>query len=405
MDQVDTQRDGSHGDSRSRSTFVRVGRFHVSSRISVPTLALRLQFKSDPLMTRRSRHRVGGLVPLRVVVAWRALRLAFSVALGRCKPQRLRVSETIEFPVHGDLALRTKPSGFKVFDLRRQIVITVLPQFASRAEVEEAVDGARSLGELGLAPALLRHDLDERWFETVLVKGRHPPSIYPGWRSFRLHYADPLIHTLRAWPVKSVPLTTYLELLDRPVQRLQRQGHQANLEPVLDFFGQNLQMVGESGMASVSLLLAHGDMCPGNAVLTGAHVRLIDWSGHGYRTPLFDLAKLFLVAVVGDTRAPIEEALVELGRAVDVVRERMARDPGFDEFAGALALTEMHRRLFYLELISQRAAEIEATRHSRVERLRMERTSLKWIRVFDDLEKAAHGSRRAVAATDRPSVA
>jgi hypothetical protein len=338
------------------SRFARVGSYYLNESLSAAGVWLMLwrqhfEFLGSEGMIVRDGRRADRL-PAGVVRFVRATLATLRFVRGRS----FRKSEALELPFAGEVALRRHSGAFKVLDLRRGSVITMMPGVEASTKLARRVECARRVSGHPFAARLLGASVEEGWFEEEYVRGSHPT----GFRGCREGFGDVYL-----------PLLVEFARVDRPVWRplgpyadelceqIQGEGSVLSRLPVearvrVEAFVRRVR----GGLAKlpatmeVPLVFSHGDLFSGNVVLTASgRARAIDWAHLGQRTVLHDLYYVMMNHCVKVLSPKCMQRRIEAN--VEQLRPRLAEADAsvFGELEPWLTPRPELRWLFYLECI------------------------------------------------------
>ncbi len=284
------------------------------------------------------------------VSAWRFARTSRNLAR-----YLFKTMGTLNLPVPGDAAISRGSGAFKVLDLKRDVLYTVMTEPFDPAALERRVTLSRRAGEHGFAPKILDADPRAGWVSEQYVAGRHPTGFDGCSQRFEELYLPLLTEFLRAESVRPTTLHAYVDTLvaqifapDGLLERLPQERRVA----VTRLTRRLNTAIHAAPDRPLALCLSHGDFFSGNLVIAEDGKQwAIDWANLGTRSPLHDLYFLVhnhCVQVLGNV-----ELNTTLAARVATLRARLREvDPvRFEEIDGALSTDEVWRWVFYLECI------------------------------------------------------
>lgn len=303
-------------------------------------------FGSEGRDASERRPTAGGLVP----VAKRAYRTA-RYALRYLA----RSGETVTLPVNGQLAIKRSSGAFKVIDVDRNSVYTVVTGAQAPAMIAERASLARSASRFSFAPKVGEVAPEEGWLAEELIAGEHPVAFRGCSEGFNVVYLPLLLAFLRAEPVSTVGLHDYARQLAASItvpggllERLADEDRTA----VDTLVTRALDKVLLTADAPLPLALSHGDFFSGNIFIgPGGEHKAIDWANMGRRSPLHDLYYLLLNHCKRVLR-PEELARLFSARLAELRTGLAVTDPTrLAELDGGLDDDPALRWLFYLECV------------------------------------------------------
>ena len=198
-----------------------------------------------------------------------------------CSPN---ADSVIELPVFGQLCLKVQ-NGYKVFDLRRQVVVKVFSQEINPAIVRYEIEQVRRVGTHRFAPSVRRWNVEERWYEEDYVNGytTSQESLVP-------LIADMMLVV----PPREVGALAYAHNLGAAVwsergKLSDRQLDTAHANKIRGFVRAVIDQLESAGERQIYLVFSHGDFSPRHVLTTGHSSVAVDWEAVGSRSALFDL--------------------------------------------------------------------------------------------------------------------
>ena len=247
--------------------------------------------------------------------------------------------------------------GYKVFDLRRQVVVRVFPPATCLAKVRRQIAWVLCVGAHCFAPTVGRWNIEERWYEEDSVNGF--PGVVSDWTRF-LHSLQDSITVLarlifafsprEIWALEYVQGRSEFLLGGRSV--LSDAGLNAvKVATIRRFVEAIVDRLYLAGDRPISLVCSHGDCLLGHVLATKHGTVLIDWEAVASRSALCDLYHVFFRRLSGGGAAPGITA--EMAKAISQLQSHEALHVPADmsSLVSFSAATEIYRCIYYIERI------------------------------------------------------
>lgn len=293
----------------------------------------------------------------------------------------------ISLPLYGQACVQVH-KGFKIFDLRREVVMKLFDPDVSIHEISNEIEQLEIVSRLNFATSLRKWNLLERWYEEDYLVGSVEAGSVPSDSGTFLKkffqeivpYATKLI-SLQAPLVKDTE--QYVGELIRSVELRCAEGQilpdtdSKKFKEFLRLIVDRLQILGNVRLFYV---FSHGDFCPENIMMTPDGMKIIDWESAQFRTALFDFYSYFFYRPFQQI-VPIENLIIEVNQALPFFVSDLSKS--FPDLARSMmAHEDLYRIIYYLERISM-LVERERTD----KRLDMKSVINRYIEAFEGYEQ------------------
>jgi hypothetical protein len=305
--------------------------------------------------------------------AWRILRLIGGTVVERYGLKQPSAS-TVSMPHFGNVALRLRIGGYKFFDLASDTVITAYSSELSDDIVQAQIARVREASQYAFSPAARYQNVAGRFYAEAYINGYPLSMICLDGESRLRDYIVPIIgDIIAADRPENVGLQHYVSALKERIMGNTRGFANPVLSSCLaedggavvrDFVEETCAVLQDVRWKEVLLVPTHGDLHPGNVLLTETGVTLIDWENFQKKSVLYDLHTV-LFRGDGAIRRPKTasswdtEAICTLRSrievSVDLLRARLRdRSPEFAlHLEPSSEAAEAYRHIFYLEFFSK----------------------------------------------------
>ena len=316
------------------------------------------KFRHQP--KRRSQQLSLSVLVARLRNAYRSLRrtlLLFYLFLSY-KYKWRKLSPVLLLPAYGQICLPVH-RGYKIFDLRRKVVIKVFDHDIDTSTVAAEVEQLNTVSQIEFAPSLRGCNIEERWYEEDYVPGTLHDSDKPlDTAALLKHFRDAILPKLHALVLFKKPTTThalkYAYTLQKAlsVSRLgQHESTVGEFAKIQAFVDSTIGHLGTDGNPQINLVFTHGDFCPANMLTTRQGLKLIDWENAGYRSALFDFYSYFFYRAACRNVA-VSKIVFEINKALPLfISTLSARDARIS--TNLIHMEQVYRWIYYLEYICQ----------------------------------------------------
>ena len=265
-------------------------------------------------------------------------------------------------PVYGHVGLQVQ-HGYKVFDLRRQMVSKYFTPDFELARVRREISSVRRVGAHDFAPTVHRWNVKERWYEEDYINTYCTPR--PDWTTFLRTFHEslpPLVaRIIAAFPLQEVRTLVHAEELSRQIQdtlHLDEHLDAVKLNQIRSFIKDTMDCLRLADERLVYLGWSHGDY-KSKHVHPRTHGNiLIDWEWAGYRSVLYDLYDAFFKSYRRFRLHPIRgcelpAVSVVVAQAICQLQLYLERSVSADGIPLMISLdtTQVYRRFYYIERI------------------------------------------------------
>ena len=218
--------------------------------------------------------------------------LSISKTLFYFRRQMSPSCDLLVLPVCGHVCLQVQ-HGYKVFDLRQQVIIKLFTPDIDLAFVEHEISSVRRVGVHSFAPTVSRWNEKERWYEEDYVNGYPVPE--PEWTTFlhTFHESVPPIvaRILAAFPLQEVRTSVYAAELNQRIQDILHSIEYLDAAKLTQIRSFVHEMIDCLRLEELSIYLgwSHGDFTQRHVLTTERGTMLIDWEWAAYRNALYDL--------------------------------------------------------------------------------------------------------------------
>jgi len=267
-------------------------------------------------------------------------------------------TKLIELPIYGRLCLKIR-RGYKVFDFQRQVVVKLFAKNIGSDIVQQEIHQARLVGKYDFAPAFLRENAAERWYEEEFVNGQ--PLDRSSWKSFLNTFREvlaPLIEqmTLISQPKEVMAGDYTRDIPERAIKKSliwsQNELDSRKVNTIRGFVDSIIRKLHDGENHIIYLTFTHGDFGPRHVLVKKDRSVILDWEGAGIRSALYDLFDTFFERLRNKPFIP--EVLPEVNKAIIQLQRRLLQLPNleFSQVAASLSHVSTYRFVFYLERVS-----------------------------------------------------
>ncbi len=264
----------------------------------------------------------------------------------------------IELPVFGQLCLKVQ-NGYKVFDLRRQVVVKVFSQEINPAIVRYEIEQVRRVGTHRFAPSVRRWNIEEGWYEEDYLNGYR--LVRPNGTTFMHMLQESLIplfaRMILATPPQEVRVLEYAQGLGELIRgdQSERWEHRrldgakvATIRSFVEAISDRLRL---SGDRLIALVCTHGDFAARHVITTENGPMIVDWETGRYRSALFDLYDFFFKQL--RRGRPVPDMAVAMEQAISQLQECLAlhASASSSSLLPSLHATEVYRWSYYIERV------------------------------------------------------
>jgi hypothetical protein len=284
--------------------------------------------------------------------------------------------------------------GYKVFNFEKNIVIKIFREDIPSQIILRELELVKKSQNTKFAPALIRWNLEEKWYEEKLVKGDRDFSHFPRdsknlLMNFRNSVGPALQNIMLSKTIEANSLTQIHNLYSRKIIEVldtRKSIKDESKKKIITFLDKRIEILKAEGNTTIYLGFSHGDFCPANILSTHKGISLIDWEGAGIRSILFDFYSYFFYLPVHQIFNDFLRLFSDINRALDILISSM--EPHFKELKENIKENErIYRVIYYIERIVMLTERID---HD--EKLNIEKIILDFINAFDkyDAEMKAH---------------
>jgi thiamine kinase-like enzyme len=264
----------------------------------------------------------------------------------------------IDLPVYGHLCLKIR-RGHKIFDLERRVVVKIFRKDISSNIVQQEITQAARLGQYKFAPAFLRGNAKDGWYEEEFVNGDHPDR--SSWKSFLKTFHEVLLPLIEQMTLTSQPQEVmagdYIRDIHERFIRQKLNGSVKELDSgkvslTQGFMDSIMRELHARENHPIYLTLTHGDFGPRHVLIQQDRRVILDWEGAGIRSASYDLFDTFFERLWNKPFIP--EVSSEVNKAIVRFQKRLIELPNVDFSAMAASFSHVrtYRFVFYFERVS-----------------------------------------------------
>lgn len=305
----------------------------------------------------------------------------------RYKYQWRKADLVVNVPVYGHIGMSVH-KGYKIFDLRRQVVAKVFDHEVDTSNIVSEIEGVKKVSQIDFAPSLKRWNAAEGWYEEDYVNGSLDSSYTPlDSETLLQKFSRDLVRPINSLILFEPPIVkNSLEYVSENVEilgqsRLSKQDFTLNkfnaIKSFIDLIVERLRI---EGNCSVFLVFTHGDFCPANMLNVRQGFTIIDWESAGNRSVLFDLYSYFFYRPVS-RNVPVATVASELNEALPMFISNLEKKAP-PIFHSLTQFQNVYRWIYYVEQICK-TVEREMTDKN----LDMLGRTLRYIDAFNAYEK------------------
>ncbi|MEW9501065.1 phosphotransferase [Jeotgalibacillus marinus] len=345
---------------------------------------------------RTTRSEVFNRLPAFIIRGLRVLQFIYEFHKKRLNGSSNRVITSHFF---GGVMLELRQGGYKIFNLKKQEVMTVFPKQMPLLEIEERIRTTREAARCSLAPKVIKWSVAERYLTEEYINLKSPLYSFDNREKLCSEVFPILENILLTTEPEVLPFETYtrdkvihLELL---INRLQSTTNEtiSNVEKVKGFISLlKMRLQEYSRQKEIVLTFSHGDFCEGNILIANQSSRVIDWNTLGSRSFYFDFYHMMFKVGRYENMDQQEIARYreELEAGVELFYTKLRENANFHSLHEVNELNSfaVYRYLFYIELIILKLQFTGFSDDEKITRL------MKWIRrieVFEKVDAESYG--------------
>jgi hypothetical protein len=277
----------------------------------------------------------------------------------------------IELPVYGQVCIAVH-KGYKIFDMRRGVVIKLFDNDVRSSEVAREVETLRKVSKLGSAPSLKRWNINEKWYEEVYVHGSLDSSYKPMetndlLKKFRGIIMPCLEEVMTYQEPRVTTLQQYLAGISRNFEETALLGKGLDAEScwrIAQFYRSLHAGLHSEKDRNLFLVFSHGDFCPANMLNIDHAVKVIDWEEACYRSALFDFFSYFFYRSIS-RRVDTRQVKKEIGEAWILLQGRLAV-PAPTIYQSVSTSVNVYRRVYYIERLDMLIERLGSDKYSAI---------------------------------------
>jgi hypothetical protein len=276
----------------------------------------------------------------------------------------LRKSKSIVcLPVYGHTCVQVH-QGYKIFDLRREVVIKLFNPDVDNRDTSNEIDQLKVVSRLEFAPSLKKWDPLKRWYEEDYFVGSVEASSHQ-WASEGLceKFQELLPNFMGLVLLQSPRVKITEQYVGELIQSLEatRVGRpiltNEDSTKIKDFIHLIVDSLKSQGQVPLYHVFSHGDFCLENIMKTQHGIKAFDWEGAKNRTALFDFYSYFFYRP--SKGIPNKNLVSEINQSLSSFISKISQE--LPELARSISDFEtLYRKTYYLERISM-LAEREMT--------------------------------------------
>lgn len=266
------------------------------------------------------------------------------------------LDEVIPLSFYGQICVPVH-KGYKIFDLRRGIVVKMYNQDVSTSSIMSEIEQLKLVSQIDFAPSIGRWNIQDRWFEESYFNGSLDSSQLTMDSSTLLKkFQDNVLQLMKSLVLFQEPIAKnsieYVNNISRILydSKLSRQEETVkNFREIKIFIDSVVERLHGEENDSIQLVFSHGDFVPANMLNTNRGMKLVDWEGAMYRSALFDFYSYFFFRPVW-LKASVSEMSVVIREALSIFISSVATQS--PEVSNSLLKSEnAFRWIFYIEII------------------------------------------------------
>lgn len=323
----------------------------------------------------RGRSFTGNKSAIRSALAWAKMLL-------QCRFIRQINNSVQDLPVRGNLCSRVY-NGWKVFDLKRNVVTKLFSTEVDQVEIEEEIERVRRVGKHGFAPSILQSRVKERWYEEEYINGRNViPKDWVGFLDIFQQYLLPC--------VESMILTHDPEYVNVNEYACERKGvlmgeklsnqklDNTKIDSIRTFVNLMGEQLNQHTAIRIPLVFSHGDFKASHVLKAKRGPVIIDWETVGRRSLLFDFYNAFFQPVYHERRATTIKSDINTGISNLESRLRIVSP---ELSSSLMPLEQIYRQLYYVERLARIVEAFSVITDDLLDSM------LKWIGTFQQIER------------------
>jgi len=286
--------------------------------------------------------------------------------------------------------------GYKIFNFKKKTVKKIFRNEISERIVLNELELLKESQNTQYAPVLLRWNIEEKWYEEQLIKGKRDFSHYPRKtknliKNFKTTIEPAIQEIIFSIPIDSYYLTHIHRVYSEKIADVLNAtpNLKAELREKIEIFAESqLKILGQEIDSSIFCGFTHGDFCPANILNTSKGISLIDWEGAAFRSILFDFYSYFFYRPTHQIFDDFYGLINEINQALGILIGNM--DPRFKELKENITVKKnIYRVVYYIErtiMLTERLRQDE--------KLNIEKIIFDFINAFEkyEAEFKAHNS-------------
>lgn len=342
--------------SNINCSFTKIKGIFIRININVFVLGWLLLMKTKPFNLHLPAHnRCLRIFPGKLVKVLRIIDIMFKIMLIKRNHRNLD-NDLISIPFDGHILLK-KTGGYKVFNLKENIVSTQYDSNLKKDEFIKTVTALESIAYLGISPAIRHIDYKSHFIQEEYINRYKAEVFYP----LTGYFYDKILPIWKgyiiAYPNKSINLVEYIscqeEFILASIIRLEKARYSqeliSNLRDFIVTFVNDIKLI--SNQVDMSLSLSHGDLHAWNILLNKEGGLLIDWDTVEERSLTYDLFYMIFHNLFNRDEVDYNEVIYQLDKCMGLLSSNPLGKIQKHDCLFTKLNWDLYRSIFYLEYV------------------------------------------------------
>ncbi len=247
--------------------------------------------------------------------------------------------------------------GYKIFDLRRGMVLKVFDQDISTSLILSEIEQLRLVSKIDFAPSIGRWNIQDRWYEENYVNGSMDSShllmdsatLLKKFRGEVVQHMKDLVLFQKPITKNAIDYVNDISSILEVSGMSKREESMKEFREIKTFIDSVVERLHGAGNYPIQVVFAHSDFVPANMMQTSKGMKLVDWEEAKYRSALFDFYSYFFFRPVW-LKTGVKELTREIQEALSIFISSIATESP-EVSKSLLSLENDYRWIFYIDLL------------------------------------------------------